>query len=713
LRAATSRSVLASLAALVAVALGLLGAKPRGAPSPPVADVRPHEIESPQGTRNDPYYWLRDDTRSRPDVLDYLQAENAYYRAMTAGRRGLARKLFAEMAGRLAPRDESVPWRDRSYLYFERTEAGREHAVYLRRPVAGGEEQLLVDGNREAAGKDYYSLGGWEVSAKEDLLAFLEDTGGRYQYTLRLRDIATGRDLPERIGGVRPQAAWANDGRTLYYVENDPVTLLSTRVKKHVVGTDPARDPVVYEEKDTSFYLSVAKSGDHRYVLVQLESTVASEWWALDADQPSPEMRCLAPRQRDVRYDPDHVGDRWVIRTDWQAPNYRVMSVEDAEIGDRSRWKEVVPHDPRVFIQEIVVFRDFLAVGERRDGRLGLRVVAGRDPEKGFSVGSDEPASAAVPSHNEMQDTRTLRYTQSSLVTPETEYEVDMETGERRALRTKPVPGYSKEAYVTERVWAPARDGTPIPVSLLYRKGRPRDGTAPLYQYGYGAYGASTDPEFDSTWISLVDRGFVCAIAHVRGGMEMGRAWYDAGRLLRKKNTFTDFVDVTDFLVRERYAAADKAFASGLSAGGLLMGVVATTAGERYRGVVANVPFVDAVTSMLDETIPLTSNEFDEWGSPKDKRYYDYILSYSPYDNVAGQRYPALMVTTSLHDSQVQYFEPAKWVAKLRATRPGPPLLLFRVDMAGAHGGMAGRLESLKQTAEEYAFVLERLGRTD
>jgi oligopeptidase B len=702
---------LPSFAALGAVGLGLVATRPRPATAPPVADVRPHQVVSAQGTRNDPYYWLRDDTRSRTDVLGYLNAENAYYQAMTAGSRGLVRQLFREMAGRLPAREETVPWRDRSYLYFDRTEAQREHPIYLRRPLSGGPDEVLVDGNREAEGHAYYSLGGFAVGAKEDLAAIAEDTGGRYQYTLRFREIAAGRDLPERISGVRPQAAWANDGRTVYYVENDPVTLLSTRVKKHVLGTDPARDPVVYEEKDTSFYLSVAKSGDHRYVLVQLESTVANEWWALDADEPEAALRCLAPRERDVRYDADHAGDRWVIHTDWQAPNYRVMSVGDAEIGDRARWKEVVAHDPAVYIQDIVVFRDYLVLSERRDGLLGLRVAPWTAPDKGFSVRADEPAYAALPTHNEEQGARTLRYTQSSLVTPPTEYEVDMATGERRVLQTKEVPGYSRDRYVTERVWAPARDGTRIPVSLVYRKDLPKDGRAPLYQYAYGAYGASSDPEFDADWISLVDRGFVCAIAHVRGGAEMGRSWYEDGRLLHKKNTFTDFVDVTDFLVRERYAAADKVFASGLSAGGLLMGAVATTAGEKYRAIVANVPFVDAVTTMLDETIPLTSNEFDEWGNPKEKRYYDYMLSYSPYDNVGTQRYPAMLVTTSLNDSQVQYYEPAKWVARLRAAHPGPRLLLFRIDMAGAHGGMPGRLESLKETAEEYAFVLDRLAR--
>ncbi len=702
-----------SLAALTAVALGLVATRPLRAPSPPVAEMRPHEVVSPHGTRPDPYYWLRDDTRSRADVLEYLRAENAYYEAMTAPRRGLTRKLYREMSARLAPDDQTVPYRDRSYRYSERYEAKREHPIYARRPLAEGREEVFLDANREAAGKVYYSLGAWAVSAGEDRLAFLEDVGGRYQYTLRFRDIATGRDFPDRIPGLRPEVAWANDNRTAYYVENDPVTLLSTRVKKHVLGTDPAQDPVVYEEKDTSFYMHVEKSGDHRYVLVKLESTVASEWWAIDADASSPALRCLAPRQRDVLYDSHHVAGRWVIRTDWQAPNFRVMVVPDAEIGDRARWKELLPHDRAVFIEEIVTFRGHLVLSERSDGLLRLRVMPWGAPEKALYVRADEPAYAARPSINAEQDTRTLRYTQSSLVTPPSDYEVDMDTGERRLLKTKPVPGYSASAYATERVWADARDGTRIPVSLVYRKGLPRDGRAPLYQYAYGAYGSSVDPDFDATWLPLLDRGFVGAIAHVRGGMEMGRSWYEDGKLLKKMNTFTDFMDVTDHLVRERYASADKVFASGLSAGGLLMGVVANMAPEKYRAIVAEVPFVDAVTTMLDETIPLTSNEFDEWGNPTEKRYHDYLLSYSPYDNVGPRPYPAMLVTTSLYDSQVQYYEPAKWVAKLRAVRRDPRPLLFRIDMAAGHGGGAGRLQGLKEAADEYAFLLAQLEPVD
>jgi oligopeptidase B len=698
-----------TLAAGVVVAQGTWAQRPEV--KPPVAVKRPHAVVSPNGTRIDPYYWLRDDTRSEPAVLSYLKAENDYYEAMRAPFRDLSETLSREMIGRLQQDDSTVPHKRKDYLYYTRYEAGKEYPIHARRPAGSDREQVLVDANREAAGREFYEVGGWAVSAKQDVLAFLEDTVGRRQFTLRLRDIETGKDHPERIRGLSPSVAWANDDKTVYYVENDPVTLLSTRVKKHVLGSDPATDPVVYEEKDTSFYLDVRKSGDDRYVVIALESTVANEWHVIDADEPAAILRTIAPREPGILYGADHVDGRWVIRTNWGAPNFRLMSVTDAEVGDKTRWKELLPYDKDVFIEGFELFRDYLAVNERSDGLLRIRVVPWQAPEKAFHIESNEPDYVERFSVNAEQDTDRLRYVYSSLTTPPSVFEVDMRSGERKLLKRQPVlGGYEPGNYVAERVWAPARDGAKIPVSLVYRKGWRRDGTAPLYQYAYGAYGDSTDPEFDSTVVSLLDRGFVYAIAHVRGGQELGRAWYDAGRLLNKKNTFTDFVDATRFLVRERYVAPDRVFASGLSAGGLLMGAVANMAPETYRAIVANVPYVDAVTTMLDETIPLTSNEFDEWGNPKQKDCYDYILSYSPYDNVKAQRYPALLVTTALDDSQVQYYEPAKWVAKLRATKTDHNPLLFRNNMAGGHGGRSGRFESLKETAEEYAFVLNLAG---
>lgn len=681
---------------------------------PPVAATKPYDVVSPHGTRSDEYYWMRDDTRSRPEVLGHLRAENAYFEAMSAQYRDLRETIAKELIGRIKENDSTVPYRDKDYIYSTREEAGKQYPIHVRWPadrIGSDREQLLVDVNREAQGRDYYGLGGRAVSPRQDLLAFSEDTGGRYQYTLRFREIATGRDLPDRIPGLSAGVVWAADNRTVFYVENDPVTLLSTRVKRHVLGTDPAADPVVYEEPDKSFYLGLSQTVDERFLVLEMESTVASEYRILAADQPTAAPLVFAPRQNGVLYSADHAGGRWVIRTDWSAPNFRMMTVADGDVGDRAKWRELVAHDAAVFIENYVVFDDWLVLSERSEGLLRLRYAPWRALDRWSWVRSEETAYSQGFSVNADSAASSLRYHYSSLTTPDSIYEIDMTSGERRLLKRFEVPGYAPALYVTERLSAPARDGARIPVSIVYREGLVKDGTAPLYQYGYGAYGSTTDPSFDSTVVSMLDRGFVYALAHIRGGQELGRAWYDDGRLLRKKNSFTDFVDVTEFLVREKYVAPDKCFASGTSAGGLLMGAVANMAPSRYRGIVAHVPYVDGVTTMLDESIPLTTNEFDEWGNPKHKEFYDYMLSYSPYDNVRAQAYPAMLVTTALYDSQVQYYEPAKWVARLRATKTDRNPLLFKINMdAGGHGGRSGRFEAMKELAEEYAFILHQLG---
>ncbi|HYV86884.1 MAG TPA: S9 family peptidase [Patescibacteria group bacterium] len=697
---------------------------------PPVAERKPYAVVSPNGTRDDPYYWLRDDTRSKPEVLGYLKAENAYYEAQSAPFRPLTETLSKEIIARVKQDDISVPYKYKDYVYYSRFETGKERAIQARHPLGSTKEQLLVDANREAEGRAFYQLGRRLVSPKQDLLAFLEDNAGRRQYTLRVREIATGADRPDRIEGLSNGGAWANDNQTLFYVENDPVTLLSTRVKRHLLGTDPKSDPIVYEEADHSFYLAVDKSGDERFILIRLRSTVETETLFIDAADPGAAPRPLAKRRRDHLYTADHIAGRWIIRTNLDAPNYRMMTVPDsaaagsdagagsgatagsgAGAGGTEGWKELLPYDGKVFIEAFALFRDFLVLNERSEGLLRLRVLPWSKLEQSTVIRSDEAAYAEELSINPEQGTDKLRYTHSSLITPDSIFELDMRTGSRTLLKRQPVlGGYDPANYVTERVWATARDGTKVPVSIAYRKGWKRDGTAPMYQTGYGAYGASSDPSFEIAAVSLLDRGFVYALAHIRGGQEMGRAWYDAGHLLNKKNSFTDFIDVTAYLVREKYAAPDKVFAMGGSAGGLLMGAVANMAGDQYRAIVAHVPFVDAVTTMLDDTIPLTSNEFDEWGNPKEKQYYDYILSYSPYDNVRAGSYPALYVTTGLNDSQVQYYEPAKWVARLRAAKTDSNPLLFKINMAAGHGGRSGRFESLKDTAEEYAFLLSLLG---
>jgi oligopeptidase B len=681
-------------------------------PKPPVAAKKPYDVVSPNGTRNDPYYWLRDDTRSKPEVLNYLKDENAYYAAESAAYKDLTETLSKEILGRLKQDDASVPSKWRDYIYYSRYEAGKEYAVQARHPLNSTKEQILVDGNKQAAGQSFYSLGRRAVSPKQDLVAFLEDSAGRRQYTLKVRDIATGKDRPEQITGLSPAVAWANDNKTLFYVENDPVTLLSTRVKRHVLGTDPKTDPLVYEEKDHSFYLTVAKSGDERYVLILLRATTEAETLTIDASQPTSAPKTLAKREKDHLYQADHIAGRWILRTNRGAPNYRMMAVADADAaGGVEKWTELLPYDKEVFIEDYALFRDYLVVNERSEGLLRLRVRPWAALDKSTVIKSDEPAYAEELSVNPEQDTDLVRYTHDSLVTPTRTYDVNMKTGERTLLKEQPVlGGFKAENYATERVWATARDGTKVPVSLAYRKGFKKDGTAPMYQTAYGAYGYSSDPSLRIASISLLDRGFVFALAHIRGGQEMGRHWYDDGHLLNKKNSFTDFIDVTDFLVKEKVAAPDKVFAMGGSAGGLLMGAVANMGGDRYRAIVAHVPFVDAVTTMLDESIPLTSNEFDEWGNPKEKKYYDYMLSYSPYDNVQPKQYPALYVTTGLNDSQVQYFEPAKWVARLRAMKTDSNPLLFKINMEAGHGGRSGRFESLKETAEEYAFLLNLIG---
>ncbi len=511
------------------------------------------------------------------------------------------------------------------------------------------------------------------------------------------------------ITGVSANLMWGDDNRTLYYVENDPKTLLTKRVKTHVLGAPVAQDRLVYEEKDDTFYMGVGRTRSDDYLCIGVSSTVSSELRCTDADKPG-EFKVLAPRQRDFEYEADHLNGRWVINTNWNAQNFRIMTFADGQPwGDRNRWQELVPHSADVLISGVTLFDGFMAISERSGGLQRVRVR--HDDGRQEFVKADESAYSMGVSVNAEPDTDWLRYTYTSLTTPASTYEVNVRTGERKLLKEQPVlGGFDKANYVTERLWATARDGTKVPVSVLYRKGFEKNGQAALYQYSYGSYGSSSDPGFNGNVLSLVDRGALYAVAHIRGGQEMGRSWYEDGKLLKKTNTFTDFIDVTDFLVKEGWAAPDRVAAMGGSAGGLLMGAVANLAPEKYTAIVAHVPFVDVVTTMLDESIPLTTNEFDEWGNPKDKVYYDYMLSYSPYDQVAAKAYPSMLVTTGLWDSQVQYFEPAKWVARLRAKKTDANPLLFRINMEAGHGGKSGRFQRYRERAEEYAFVIERLG---
>ncbi len=688
---------------------------------PPVAALRPHSVASPHGVRADPYYWLRDDDRANSEVLDYLAAENAYRERRMAAGKPFENALYEEIVARLKQDDASVPYAKRGYWYYSRFEPGKEHPIFARRKGSiEAPEEILLDANALAVGHDYYRIDSLEVSPDDAWLAFCEDTVGRRQYRLRCKNLQSGEILGLAIPDVEADLAWANDSRTLLYVEKDPATLLGLYVKKHVLGTDPRHDTLAFEQTDLSFYTGVSKSKSERFIFIHMESTVSSEWRYADAGDPELRFKTFRAHERDHEYQLEHLGGAFIIRTNWQARNFRLMQVPIGAEADRAAWSDVVAHREDTFIEDFDVFSEFLAVSVRSGGLAKISIKpwiplggGGASPLGGaeFFIASDEAAYATSLSVNPQLDTDLVRYAYSSLTTPTTVYDYNVRTREKVLLKRDPVIGSFEPAnYRTEFLFAPARDGTRIPVSLVYRGNFMRDGTAPLLQYAYGAYGLSTDPIFSSARLSLLDRGFVFAIAHVRGGQEMGRAWYDAGRKLHKMNSFHDFIDVTRYLVAGRYAAGDKVFAMGGSAGGLIVGVVANLSPGDYRGIVAQVPFVDVVTTMLDDSIPLTTNEYDEWGDPRLREDYEYMLSYSPYDNVRPQHYPAMLVTTGLWDSQVQYYEPAKWIAKLRALKVDHNALLLHVDMEAGHGGKSGRFQRYREIAMEYAFLLGLAG---
>ena len=693
-------------------------------PTPPDVEKKPHVVKAPHGAeRRDEYYWLRDDKRKDADMLGYLKAENAYADALLAPLKPVQDQLYDEIVARIKQDDASVPYRERGWWYYSRFEQGKDYPIHARRKDGAGvdalsiqeanaagdfaAEQLLFDVNAMAAGKDYYAVGGRTVSQDNRMVVYGDDTNGRRQYTLRVKDLDTGETLADSIPGTAGYAVWADDNRTFFYIENDPETLLSTKVKKHVVGSDPKDDVLVYEEQDDTFYMGVGRTRDDKYITIGMSSTVSDELRYAPAADPR-EFKVLAPRTRDVEYDADHHGGRWVIRTnDGGAKNFKVVTAADGATS-RKDWQDWIAHDPQVFIEDIELFDGHAAVAERSGGLERVRIL--KDGGTSEYVKADETAYSMGLDVNAEPDTDWLRYGYTSLAMPATTYELNVKTGERRELKRQPVPGYDPANYVTERVWVIARDGAKVPVSLVYRKGFEKNGKAAMLQYGYGSYGASMDPGFSVTTVSLLDRGMVYALAHIRGGQEMGRAWYEDGKLLHKKNTFTDFIDVTDALVKQGYAAPDRVAALGGSAGGLLMGAIANMAPDKYRVILSQVPFVDVVTTMLDASIPLTTNEYDEWGNPEQKQYYDYMLSYSPYDNLKAQAYPATFVGTGLWDSQVQYWEPAKYVARLRDLNTSKAPVVFRINMEAGHGGKSGRFRKYREQAEMYSFMLEQLG---
>ena len=675
---------------------------------PPVAAKKPHVLEKHNHKRTDEYYWLRE--RENPEVIQYLKDENAYLAAAMAHTKGLQETLQNEFKTRIKQTDTSVPYRKDGYWYYSRTIEGKNYPVICRRKGSmEAPEEILIDGNKEAEGTKFFSLGAVDVSPNGQLLAWGSDTVGRRFYTVRFRDLATGKELPDVLKDVTASLEWANDNKTVFYAKQDPQTLRSYRVYRHVLGADPAADELIYEEKDVEFSVAVGKSRSKKYIFLRSNQTLSNEYRYIDADNPASAPVLFSPRARNHEYDIDHFGDRFYILTNLNARNFRLMSTPVANTA-QSAWTEVIPHREDTLLAGMTIFKNFLLLTERRNALVHLRIRPWSGAGEHY-IDFGEPAYAAGVGQNEEYDTDIVRYRYSSLTTPNSVYDYNTVTKARTLLkRDEVLGGFDQNNYVTERLWATAHDGVKIPVSLVYRKGAAPKTGRPLFQYGYGSYGNSTDANFNPFVISLLDRGFVYAIAHIRGGQEMGRQWYEDGKLMKKKNTFRDFISVTEHLVKTGYADPKRVYAMGGSAGGLLMGAVMNMRPDLYHGMIAAVPFVDVVTTMLDDSIPLTTFEYDEWGNPNQQAFYEYMLSYSPYDQVEKKAYPNLLVTTGLHDSQVQYWEPAKWVARLRAMKTDKNLLLMHTNLDAGHGGASARYQRYEEIARMYAFVLDLAG---
>lgn len=675
---------------------------------PPKARRLPHAMTVHGDTRTDHYYWLRE--REDPAVIDHLKAENAYTKAVLSHTEALQEKLYQEIIGRIKKDDESVPYLDNGYYYQTRYKKEGEYPIYTRRKGhLESTEEVMLDGNALAEGHDYYHINDFEVSPNNELVAFGEDLTGRRIYTIRFKDLTTGAWLPDEIKGATGETAWSSDNQYLFYTLKDPVTLRGYQVMRHRMGTPVEEDVAVFTEADDTYLTYVYASKSRKYIIIGCYANMSQEYRVLPTDQPTGEFRMLQPRVHGLEYDIAHFEDRFYIKTNWEAQNFRLM-VAPEEQPSRENWKEVLPHREDVLLEDIEVFQNHLVASERRAGITQLRVmdIQGRGDHY---IAFPEAAYLASTGTNAEFDTEILRLGYTSMTTPTSVYDYNMRTHELVLRKQQEVlGGFSREHYASERLMVPVRDGALVPVSVVYRKGFQKDGSQPLLLYAYGSYGHSMEPYFSSARLSLLDRGFAFAIAHVRGGEEMGRHWYENGKKLHKKNTFFDFIDCAKYLVAQQYTHTDRLFAQGGSAGGLLIGAVMNLAPELWKGLLAAVPFVDVVTTMLDDSIPLTTGEYDEWGNPNEKEYYHYIKSYSPYDNIEAKAYPNLLVTTGLHDSQVQYWEPAKWVALLRELKTDDNRLLLHTNMEAGHGGASGRFRRFKEVAMEYAFLVDLAG---
>jgi oligopeptidase B len=678
----------------------------------PIAKKVDHILSKHGDDRNDQYYWLRDDTRENPEVLAYLNAENDYTTKKMAHTQTLQKSLFDEMTGRLEPNKESVPVFDKGYWRWTKYDEGKDYRIHIRQKGSkDAPEEVLLDQNQRAEGHEFYRLSTLKLSANQNLMAISEDTVSRRNYDIRVKNLTTGEFASEVIEDTSGQVVWANDNKTFFYVRKDPVTLLSFQVYRHTLGTDPATDPLVYQEKDNTFATYIFKTRSEKFVGIGMYSTMSSEERFVDANKPEGQFKVFLPREDNHEYGVDHIGNHFFVKSDLNALNGQLFKVADDKIGSKDHWQKVISHRDDTLLQSFELFNDYFVINERFNGleKLRLRDFDGKLIDE---IKFNDGAYSTSLTSNPDPASKVIRYYYSSMTTPSSRYDYHVGSKTSKLLkRDKIVGDFNPENYNSERIMVTARDGKKVPVSLVYRKDAFKaDNTNPILHYAYGSYGSTIDPDFSSSRLSLLDRGFVFAISHVRGSKMLGRQWYEDGKKLTKMNTFTDFNDVTKALVKRGYADSKKVYAMGGSAGGLLMGGIINMDAQLYHGVIAAVPFVDVITTMLDESIPLTTGEYDEWGNPNDKAYYDYMLAYSPYDQVKKQDYPNLLVTTGLHDSQVQYWEPAKWVAKLRDMKTDDNLLLLDTDMEAGHGGKSGRYKRFLDTAKEYAFLLDLAG---
>ena len=676
----------------------------------PIAKKEPHELIIHNDKRIDNYYWLND--KENDHVIDYLNSENAYTKKMLQHTEGFQKQLFEEMKGRIKEDDTSVPYKLNGYWYLTKYETGKDYPIYLRKKeTLDAEEEILFDCNQLAKEHAYFNLGGISISPDNTLAAFSIDTVSRRQYTLQIKNLITGEIYSDKILNTTGSATWANDNNTLFYAMKDPVTLRSNRILKHKLNTDSELDIEVYHETDETFNTFVYKTKSKSYIVIGASSTLSSEYRFLNADNPNGNFKILQERTKDLEYNIEHYKDSfYIISNADKATNFKISKTSENK-PEKENWQDIIPHRPSVLIEDIEIFKDYLVINERENGLNKLRIMSWDKSEDYYLPLSSETYTTYIGNNPDF-DSCLLRYGYNALNTPGSVIDYNLKTKESEIKKEQQVLGgtFKKENYETKRIWAIAKDGVKIPISLVYKKGLKLDGSNPLLQYAYGSYGSTVDPSFSSIRLSLLDRGFVYAISHVRGGEYLGREWYENGKLLTKKNTFTDFIACSKYLIQEKYTSNKHLYAYGGSAGGLLMGAIINMNPELYNGILAAVPFVDVVTTMLDDTIPLTTGEYDEWGNPNQLESYQYMKSYSPYDNVTAIKYPNMLVTTGLHDSQVQYWEPAKWVAKLRALKLDTNKLLLHIDMDSGHGGASGRFESLKDVALEYAFLLDLEG---